>query len=99
VGGVGEEGRVGGEVVPLELLHQVRHLRRRRREGRRGGGLGHRVAASPAREELLVAGLAFELGWRRERVGLSDRGGGWWPLDREMDGSDRGRQSRCSRRC
>jgi hypothetical protein len=89
VGGVGEEGRVGGEVVPLELLHQVRHLRRRRREGRRGGGLGHRVAASPAREELLVAGLAFELGWRRERV----------PLDREMDGSDRGRQSRCSRRC
>jgi hypothetical protein len=71
-----------------------------------GGGGGRDAAAaafdiasraSPARE--LVAGLAFELGWRRERVGLSDRGGGWWPLDREMDGSDRGRQSRCSRRC
>ena len=42
VRGVGEEGRVGGEVVPLELLHQVRHLRRRRREGRCRGGLRHR---------------------------------------------------------
>jgi hypothetical protein len=40
VGGVGEEGRVGGEVVALELVHQVRHLRRRRRVGR-CGGLGH----------------------------------------------------------
>ncbi|GJN29881.1 hypothetical protein PR202_gb18143 [Eleusine coracana subsp. coracana] len=28
VGGVGEEGGVRGEVVALELLHQVRHLRR-----------------------------------------------------------------------
>lgn len=42
VGGAGEEGGVGGEVVALELIHQVRHLRRRRRERRGGGGLGHR---------------------------------------------------------
>ena len=41
VRGVGEEGRVRGEVVALELLHQVRHLRRRRREGR-CRGLRHR---------------------------------------------------------
>ena len=44
VGGAGEEGGVRGEVVALELLHQVGHLRRRWREGRRcsggRGGLG-----------------------------------------------------------
>jgi hypothetical protein len=40
VGGDGEEGGVGGEVVALELVHQVRHLRWRRREGR-CGGIGH----------------------------------------------------------
>lgn len=42
MGGAGEEGGVGGEVVALELIHQVRHLRRRRRERGGGGGLGHR---------------------------------------------------------
>lgn len=48
VRGVGEQGRVRGEVVALELLHQVRHLRRRRREGR-CRGLRHR-GRRPAEE-------------------------------------------------
>jgi hypothetical protein len=58
MGGTGEEGGVRGEVVALELLHQVGHLRRRGREGRRcsggGGYLGHRSrSASPAEGSML----------------------------------------------
>ena len=67
VRGVGEEGRVGGEVVPLELLHQVRHLRRRRREGRCRGGLRHRGRGGRRRREV-IARLAFELGFGEEGV-------------------------------
>ena len=84
--GVGEEGRVRGEVVALELLHQVRHLRRRRREGRccglrHRGGIGAGGGHSRGNRSV---GL-FELGGAREVVV------GWWPLDRRMDGSDRRR--------
>ena len=65
--GVGEEGRVGGEMVSLELVHQVRHLRRRRREGRCRGGLRHRGRGGRRRREV-VARLAFELGFGEEGV-------------------------------